>query len=88
MLWLPVESAGAILFWHEQLDQILLGKYAVPIDRFDAVFQPHISLFTRGSREELLRMKQLLSNKLPPLELTLNRFVIGSSGHKDEYFTV
>jgi hypothetical protein len=29
-----------------------------------------------------------LAEKIPPMELTLGRFVIGSSGHRDEFFDI
>jgi 2'-5' RNA ligase len=84
MLWLPVQPDGAIGSCHEELDTLLQSRYAVPIDRFDAVFRPHISLFTRGTREQLDEMQRRLSG-IAPMELTLDRFVIGSSGHGDTF---
>jgi hypothetical protein len=88
MLWLPVEPAGAILDWHIQLDALLLKKFAIPIDRFDVDFEPHISLFTKGDPALLEEMKLRLAEKILPMELTLDQFVIGSSGHEDEFFVV
>jgi hypothetical protein len=88
MLWLPVEAAGAIWDWHIQLDALLLKNFAIPIDRFDMDFEPHISLFTKGKPAQLEEMKLRLAEKIFPTELTLDRFVIGSSGHKDEFFLV
>jgi hypothetical protein len=88
MLWLPVEPTGAILDWHIQLDALLLNKFGIPIDQFDADFEPHISLFTSGNPSQIEEMKLRLAEKIPPEALTLERFVIGSSGHKDEFFAV
>jgi hypothetical protein len=88
MLWLPVDSAGCIKDWHNRLDQLLLDRYAIPIDKFDQVFQPHISLYTKGSKEQLIEMQKRLSARIAPVELGMNRFVIGSSMHEDEYFEI
>lgn len=46
---MPGES---LLKFHQELDALLLSKYGVPIDKFDKVFQPHISLFTSGDRDD------------------------------------
>jgi hypothetical protein len=86
MLWLMVEPVGEVKRWHDQLDQRLLDKFAIPVDRFDANFEPHISLFTRGDQTKIKEMGLCLAGKIPPMELTLTRFVIGSSRHGDEFF--
>jgi 2'-5' RNA ligase len=88
MLWLPVDSSGCIMDWHNRLDYLLLDRYTIPIDRFDEAFQPHISLYTKGSKERLLEMQNRLSRRIAPMDLVINRFVIGSSLHKDEYFEI
>jgi hypothetical protein len=88
MIWLPIEPNGEIKQWHDELDQILLNKYGIPIDKLDMEFKPHISLFTKGNDEQLLEMRQCLSGKIKPMELVLNRFVVGSSRHGDEYINV
>jgi hypothetical protein len=88
MLWLPVDSSGCITDWHNRLDYLLLDRYAIPIARFDEVFQPHISLYTKGSKEQLQEMQNRLSGRITPMEFVINRFVIGSSLHKDEYFEI
>jgi hypothetical protein len=86
MIWLPVASQGQIRDWHDKLDEMLLNKFEIPIDRFDSKFQPHISLFTKGSEKQLVKMQELLEKKIQPKEIVLDRFVIGSSRHKDEFY--
>jgi hypothetical protein len=88
MIWLPVASQGQIREWHDKLDEMLLNKFEIPIDRFDFKFQPHISLFTKGSEKQLVKMQELLKEKIQPEEMILERFVIGSSRHKDEFFDI
>jgi 2'-5' RNA ligase len=88
MLWLPVKPEGEIRAWHDELDQRLLDRFAIPIDRFDATFEPHISLFTKGDPARIKGMGLRLAGKIAPMELTLNRFVIGSSRHGDEFFDI
>jgi hypothetical protein len=34
------------------------------------------------------KMGLRLADQIPPMELTLGRFVIGSSGHGDEFFDI
>jgi hypothetical protein len=88
MLWLPVNASGDILEWHNRLDELLLDKFHIPIHRFDANFEPHISLFTKGNPAQIEEMNRRLAEKIPPMEVTLNRFVIGSSGHGDAFFEI
>jgi hypothetical protein len=88
MLWLPVDASGYITDWHNRLDYLLLNRYAIPIARFDEAFQPHITLYSKGNKEQLQEMQKRLSGRIAPMELVLNRFVIGSSLHKDEYFEI
>jgi hypothetical protein len=86
MIWLTVASQGQIRDWHDKLDEMLLNKFEIPIDRFDSKFQPHISLFTKGAEKQLVAMQKLLEKKIQPAEIVLDRFVIGSSRHKDEFY--
>jgi hypothetical protein len=37
---------------------------------------------------QLGEMRWRLVEKIPPMELTLNRFIIGSSGHGDSFFVI
>jgi hypothetical protein len=39
-------------------------------------------------RKQLFEMEHRLNGIIEPMELTLNRFVVGSSRHGDEYFEV
>lgn len=85
MLWLPVEANGEIKDWHNSLDEILLSKCGILIDRFDKNFEPHITLFMGENQEgELEKMKKELTDKILPAEIEISRFVIGASAHKDE----
>jgi hypothetical protein len=86
MLWLSVEPEGKIKDCHDRLDRLLLDRYDIPIDRLDAEFEPHISLFTGGDQAKIKEMELRLAAKIPPAEWKLTEFVIGSSGHADEYF--
>jgi hypothetical protein len=88
MIWLPIEPDGEIKQWHDELDQSLLNGFGIPIDRLDREFKPHISLFTKGQEQQLLEMKQRLSGMIEPVDLALNRFVVGSSRHGDEFFEI
>ena len=73
---------------HEKLDRLLDVKYGIPISRYDRVFQPHISLFTRGTSEQMKNMYEKLKNREFGNEIEISRFVIGSSGHKDTFYNL
>jgi 2'-5' RNA ligase len=88
MIWLPVETKGDLSCWHNELDKILLKNFNIPIVPFDANFKPHISLFTKGGEEQIAQMYERLKGQIVPMDITLNKFVIGSSMHKDEFFDI
>jgi hypothetical protein len=76
-----------LLKFHQELDALLLSKYGVPIDKFDKVFQPHISLFTSGDRDDIMDMYNLLKEEELRLDdVAFHKFVIGSSVHCDTFY--
>jgi 2'-5' RNA ligase len=88
MIWLPIEPKGDLAAWHNDLDKVLLKNFNIPIAPFDADFHPHISLFTKGGEGQIAQMYERLKVQIQPMDITLVRFVIGSSMHKDEFFNV
>jgi hypothetical protein len=88
MIWLPIETKGDLANWHNDLDKMLLNNFNIPIVPFDANIHPHISLFTKGGEEQIAQMYSRLKTQIGKMEITLSKFVIGSSMHKDEFFDV
>jgi 2'-5' RNA ligase len=86
MIWLNITPNESLLKFHKELDALLLNKYGIPIDKFDKVFQPHISLFTSGDRNDILDMYDLLKDETLCLDVELHKFVIGSSVHRDTFY--
>ena len=69
MLWLSLINDGELCRLHEELDRLLDEKYGIPISRYDRIFQPHISLFTRGTLEQLQTMYSRLKSRASALKL-------------------
>lgn len=88
MLWLPVIPDACIRKVHDELDALLEKNYGIPISRFDRVFQPHVSLFTTGPIEQIKAMYEKLTILHKEKHFELKKFVVGSSGHRDEFFEV
>ena len=88
MLWLSLINEGELRLLHEKLDRLLDVKYGIPISRYDRVFQPHISLFTCGTSEQMKNMYEKLKTREFGNEIEISRFVIGSSGHKDTFYNL
>jgi hypothetical protein len=51
-------------------------------------FEPHVSLFTRGANDKMVVMQKALADKIAPMDFSLEKFVVGASGHKDEFIKV
>ena len=87
MIWLDITPNESLLKFHSALDALLFNKYDVIIDKFDRMFNPHISLFTSGDREKIAEMFDLLQKEdLNFDNIEFRRFVIGSSAHKDTFY--
>lgn len=86
MIWLPVQVTKDLREIHDGLDRLLLEKYCVPQDRFDLTFNPHISLFTKDKRKDILRMLDLLKKEMMPMTTTICRVVVGGAIHRDSYY--
>lgn len=88
MLWLPLINDGELRRLHEELDLLLAKKYDIPVSQYDRQFQPHISLFTRGTAEQMLTMYSRLERQNFSHEIEISRFVIGSSWHRDIFYNL
>lgn len=88
MLWLSLMNDGDLRYLHEELDRMLEAKYRIPISKYDRFFQPHISLFTRGTQAQMRAMYERLKGIDFGGEVEINRFVIGSSRHKDTFYSL
>ena len=83
-----VDSKPFINEWHDELDHILLNDFNIDISNYDKSFLPHISLFTSGENDKINSMYRELKNDFKGLDFSINKFVIGSSKHKDEYIEI
>ena len=88
MLWLSLINDGALRYLHEELDCLLKAKHGIPISRYDWAFQPHISLFTCGTKEQMRIMYNRLKEQEFVREIEISRFVVGSSGHGDTFYNM
>lgn len=88
MVWLSFYDDGSLHDIHTEIDRLLETKYGIPIDRYDRVFCPHISLFTRGTPEQMQNMYERLKKHSFGKRIEISRFVTGSSGHKDRYYNM
>ena len=86
MLWLSLINDGDLRYLHEELDRLLETKYDIPINKYDRTFHPHISLFTRGTQEQMRMMYNRLKGQEFVRKIEISRFVVGSSGHKDTFY--
>jgi hypothetical protein len=51
------------------------------------VFQPHISLFTSGDRDDIMDMYDLLKEEALRFDdVEFHKFVIGSLAHRDTFY--
>jgi 2'-5' RNA ligase len=88
MIWMPVSDAKDLRSLHSKIDQRLLEKFDIQPDPFDVHFEPHVSLFTKGNKEQMQQLAQSLQEMITPVQLELSSFVIGSSRHQDEIISI
>ena len=85
MIWLPIVKTPTVLRLHSMIDELLLKEFSIPQDRFDKDFNPHVSLFTSGDSRLIQEMFEMLKDELRQT-MSISRFVIGSSGHRDVFY--
>lgn len=88
MIWLPVGVTGELQEIHKGLNLLLERKYGVPRATFDASFQPHISLFTKGDHGDMAAMHELLVKETMPQIARIRNIVIGGAVHRDTYYMI
>lgn len=86
MIWLPVNADEELKQIHKGLDTLLEAKYGVSRSAADILFHPHISLFTRGDRNRMSGMLQLLEKELSPITTQISRVVVGGAIHRDTFY--
>ena len=86
MIWLPLDASGRLQEIHEDLDRLLAEKYEIPQDPYDRIYEPHISLFTKGQAEKMSQLYELLKEEIRPGTVKIQRFVVGGSVHRDSFY--
>ena len=89
ILWLAFDETKTLSRIHNELDELLLKKYQVPLHEFDKSFKFHSTLFIDES-PDLLKMHRHIAKIPMPKELRIDRFIIGSSpsGRAGDYNVV
>ena len=88
LMWLPVNVDEKLKQIHAGVDALLETKYSVRRSEADLRFQPHISLFTKGDRNRMPEMLQLLGKELSPITAEIRRVVVGGAIHRDTYYDI
>ena len=88
MLWLIMDDDVKLRKVHDQLDKLLNDKYGVPIDTFDRIYLPHITIFHKGDPENMDVMENRLSLSLPSFPVSINSYAIGTKIKGYEFFDV
>ena len=88
MIWLTLKSEGELLEIHRDLDRMLHDSFGVPIHPFDRRFLSHISLFTKGDKEDIDAMYDILRDEFQSRRLTVSRIVVGASNYSDEFIDI
>lgn len=83
-LWLKVNEYDELKLIHQELDRMLLQRHGIPIDEFDRIYCPHISLFNDSSDDKLLSAANMI-RKDPDREFLIHRYSIGSNKHPSSY---
>ncbi len=84
MLWLCPERDEKLKMIHEEIDLFLSDKYQIPIDGYDMVYQPHVTVFRDEDDGKLDEMYRRLSI-LEPVNAAIDEVIL-SQGERSHRF--
>jgi len=68
---------------HDQLNNMLLSKYGIPLHEYDTDYKFHTTLFMNQSVDELQTAFELVKSEMVPDRVYVNSFLIGTSESGD-----
>jgi 2'-5' RNA ligase len=83
IVWIRMEENERLNAIHDQLNDLLLEKYGVPLHEYDRDYKFHTTLFMDSDADKLQKAFDQIKDEPLPRVLRVNKFVIGTSpnGH-------
>lgn len=90
IIWLRFPDSEQLCRMHEELDEMLLDRYGVPLHSFDKCFAFHSTLFIDADKEKLVSLYRRINEITLPDSIKIDSFIIGvsESGKAGEYRVV
>ena len=77
--WLRMAPCPYLEEIHDKLNQMLLERYGVPLHPYDTDYKFHTTLFMSEDPQKVVSALALVQDTLPPTEIAVNKFLLGSS---------
>ncbi len=87
MLWLRFGKEEELLTLHRRIDALLEKKYGIPVDEFDRLYAPHVTLFRDDNEMKLDRMYEMLKDCVR-VKPCLDSYYIGSVNRENRFFAL
>jgi len=79
IVWIRMKENEKLNAMHDELNELLLKKYGVPLHEYDMDYKFHTTLFMDNDTDKLSEAYDKVKNEPIPDMLRVNSFVIGTS---------
>ena len=88
MIWLEFENNNKIIEIHKQIDKLLLDKYNIPIDEFDRIYHPHVTIFRNENINKLDKMYSRIKDLIIKEDVLIDTYAMGTNLDNNEFYKV
>ena len=79
IVWIRMEECETLNAIHDELNELLLRKYGVPLHEYDMDYKFHTTLFMDSDTDKMNAAYGKIKNEPVPSVLHADRFIIGTS---------
>lgn len=88
MIWLEFENNNKIIEIHKEIDKLLLDKYNIPIDEFDRIYHPHVTIFRDDDIQKLNNMYSRIKDLIIKEDVLIDTYAMGTNLDNNEFYKV
>ena len=88
LLWLRFTDEEKLNDIHDELDEMLLNKYDIPLDEYDQNYAPHVTLFRSPDEDKLDVMHERIKGIIIYEPIIIDKIIIGSRVHDNETINI
>ena len=88
LLWLRFTDEEKLNDIHNELDELLVNEYGIPLDEYDHNYAPHVTLFRNPDEDKLDMMYERIKDRIIYKPIVIDKIIIGSRTHENETINI